>query len=115
MCIKESENCGLFGWSNTSIMNSVSSSSPSSQSNSDGGLFDSAKKNSNSSLFIDTSSAKANIGEMFANFFDNLEPQPTSGTQDKFEPMLGSDTCPKGWTYNTEIYCYSKMPKYQRN
>ena len=135
---------GLFGSSNTNNTNSFSFGSSNQQSNTGGGLFGSNTNTSNSGglfgntannsafgsntntnsgfgsntggggLFGNTSNTNTNTGGMFGGGgFGSSQPQ--SGTQEKFEPFMSSDTTPKGGDIKTKLLCYSAMPKYQRN
>ena len=74
--------------------------------------------NTHGGLFGETSNTNTNTGGMFGDGgFGSSQPQ--SGTQEKFEPFMSSDTTfvsdSKGEDIKTKLLCYSAMPKYQRN
>ena len=93
---------GLFGnTANNSAFGSNSNTNTFGSSNTGGGLFGNTNSNTNT-------------GGMFGGGgFGSSQPQ--SGTQEKFEPFMSSDTTPKGGDIKTKLLCYSAMPKYQRN
>ena len=96
---------GLFG-------NTANNSAFGSNTNTNSGFG----SNTGGGLFGNTSNTNTNTGGMFGGGGGGFgSSQPQSGTQEKFEPFMSSDTTPKGGDIKTKLLCYSAMPKYQRN